>query len=175
MSEAIQNQPNETDITARLGSELRKSVFSCSRALPGIIFNYAAVMPYEFIRIVKQDEHRLSQSFPNIDSAWRYNYLYNTGDFSNGYIDSMLTHIALSVLLRNRISEKTRNIISTAAGIISVVAAETILPVGSPDIADIPAGVVGSLTYLGVTLGGSWIWDRYQKSRTPSTDQLAIS
>ncbi len=78
---------------------------------------------------------------------------YNSGDAMNGFEIAFFTHCLLDGFVP-KMSEKLRAGISFAVGIGAVVFAETVQTpyniLGTPDIADIPAGILGALFYLGV-------------------------
>lgn len=91
------------------------------------------------------------------DSALGY-LVFNGGDFFNGYAAAFVTKALLDANGR-KISEKWKYAISTAAGTAAITVAETLkLPIpimGTTDVYDIPAGLLGIACYLGVSLWGN--------------------
>ncbi len=104
--------------------------------------------------------------------------LYNGGDFVNGYHISFITNYVLSSF---GINERIRLGLSFIAGTTATIIAETADLqglLGTPDLADIPAGVLGAAMHVGLHCLGSWNYRRVHpelRVDQPQNKNLAIS
>lgn len=89
---------------------------------------------------------------------------FNTGDFGNGYAITVGTDLLLSAIAKNKLPREVRRWGSLIPSVGAVLIAETMkLPIdlfGTPDLKDIPIGILGALAYVGFSR-----WANRPKSR----------
>lgn len=80
--------------------------------------------------------------------------LQNLGDYPDGFTVALITYSLLALTAKEKVTESAKLAAAFVVGSAVVAAHETglmgnIVP-GTPDIADIPAGIIGSAIYVGV-------------------------
>lgn len=109
-------------------------------------------------------------------NSMQYGLTYHSGDYVNGYLDAIVPAMILGHLASN-MSYKKRLAISAGISTASVLLAEVpqlsgfrpdavngFTLFGHADLADIPAGILGVMAFVGSTL---FAGKTYQKKRTP--------
>lgn len=110
-----------------------------------------SVCLFEAVRTVARPSLLNYPLFSQPDSIG-YHFLQNSGDLMNGYLISLGMGCALD-LVAPKLSEGLRDGLSVLVGCTAVVLAETVLPQGTPEVWDIPAGLLGAGLYFGL----SWL------------------
>lgn len=85
----------------------------------------------------------------------------NAGDFAGAYALNWVLNATMDLTRLKRIPENRRLIMSANLSLATVVAIETLPIFGTPDLKDIPAGVVGILASIGVRkLAQRWVGEQ---------------
>ena len=116
---------------------------------------FFAVLWQEAVRLELRTAHRVLPFSPRVTAA----YYYQFGDFANGYVNAFLidgiTELARRWLspdaLRSPRSRQRQAVVASLLSALGIIGIELIpSALNSPDVRDIPAGVLGAVLYLAI-------------------------
>ena len=91
-----------------------------------------------------------------------------TGNLWDGYIMAFATYYALSAISLNKIPEPVRVTLAvgtSSAIVIGIESGKILHGIGTPDLADIPAGIIGALLFAGAHYAGKGVQRSLDKNK----------
>lgn len=125
------------------------------------IVGLAGVTGLELVRKAQRSSILSQTQGPLTDGTLPYFLVHNTGDFFDGYAITAAVYLILNHITPN-LPEKFKLGTSLAVACSAVVITETILPFWTPDVADIPFGILGTVGYLGTYFAARQFHNRHQ-------------
>jgi hypothetical protein len=142
--------------------ESNRIVNAVLRNTPASMF-FGAVCAFETIRNSNNIRDLKAGILPSTNyDTLDYALRNHTGDFFNGYMNTLIAQYVFDLLIP-RASNKLRLGLSTITGAGSMILTESAGFLTTPDMADIPAGILGSVTSVALGFAGIKIVERMER------------